>query len=267
MGIPDEIFTALAPFRGDGGPNGIGICYRKSDGTFVTLTGYGCEPSRRSEFLEVAPEGVYLFGGAVVCELRSGIVLSPDRRGGGRLMATANGWGRAGETGAEAACREFFQEAFFWLDGMDLPASDSRRFDRVQLVPQGIEPRTIVPMLGVMLTGYREIGQLEYVGVNVSEQARVVEFIYRWRLGEALTDEEEQKLLRAVWTEQMDRNPNDPKDPGETYLGSNFVVYNLATSEYVGTFCGRQPLMDTRQLPYHPAAARYVELLSTPVTV
>jgi hypothetical protein len=253
-----KILKSLTPFLGNGGPNGIGICYRGSDGKFVTLPNHGCEPFRRDEFVKTAPEGVFLFGGTVVCELRSGIVLSPDRRGGGRLMATANGWGQAGETGEEAASREFFQEVCAWLEGMDLPAGDPNRFKRVQLVPKGIKLRTIVPMLGVTLTSYREVGALQFVDVNVNDSAKVVEFIYRWRLGEGLTEVEEKELLRMIWSEQMDKNPNDPNDLGETYLGTNFVVVNPETKEYVGTLCGRQPLLKIPQLSYHPAVAMYM---------
>lgn len=260
MHIPNEVYSALSLFLGNGGPNGIGVCYRDADGEFHTLIGYGCEPSRRIEFVEVAPENVYLFAATVVCELSLGIVLSPDRRAGGRLAGTTSGWSRSGETAKRVAEREFHEEVCAWLEGMDLPASDPCRLERVQIVPREIVPRENVPMLGVTLTGYRQVGELEYVGVNVDETTKVVDFIYRWRLGHGLTSEEE-KLLRMVWTEQMDADPTNPADLGGTYLGSNFIVVDPVTGQYKGTFCGRQPLLDTRSLPFHHAVSRYSELI------
>lgn len=249
--LSDVQTSFLESYKGDGGEHGIGICYCDADEKFVTLQGYGCAPSRRGEFVKQAPPHLYLWGVAVVVELRSGIVVSPDRRGGGRTMATGNGWSAAGEEPEEATRRECRQEVFAWLDGMDLPVGDPRRLERVQLVPRGITPFESVPMLNLSLTGHREVGELEYVGVNVSETAKVVEFISKWRLGDCL-EEDEETLLRMIWTEQMDAD--------KSYLGTNFMVLNPETGEYVGTFCGRQPLLDLRTLGKHPALAKYLEL-------
>lgn len=254
MEIPPKFLDDLSRFRGAGGSDGIGICYHDPNtNEYHPLPDFGCDPGRRGEFEATAPANALLYSGVVVAEIHRGYVACPDRRAGGRFAGTAQGWSRPGESPLAAARREWCEEVVAWLDGMDMPRDSQWHGQRVQLVPYGIEPSTHVPMLGIDLNGHRSVGEIKPVGIHLTTP-KVAEFLFVWNLRPFITPDEETTLLRMLWTEQIDAD--------RTYFGSNLVVLDHDTGEYVATFCGRQPLLDLRSLPLHPVLRRYQELVT-----
>jgi hypothetical protein len=206
------------------------------------LSDYACvDGVARRKFIMDAPEGLWLGGGAVMIYLPQGAVVIPDRRNGGNLGPSAQGWARyrEGHDLRQASIREFSEEIITYTlagEGDDLYQSCT------ELVPSGVTPKGRVDYLNLPLDGVSEYGHIQFDNWTYNQKDRVVIYVGNWDL----VDFPLAHRLRIIYDDDF---------PQGRRPGTNPRVIDYRTRKEVGRFEGLQGYLPN-DMEFHSVVAR-----------
>jgi len=224
-------------------PNTVPIFFTSDpdrDPEFVP--GYGSVGGgQRGKFIAEAPSGFWLGGGSVIIYVRvdggDAAVAIPDRRHGGNLGPTAQGWAKYAEglDLAAAALRELVEEIDVYTlggegDGLYQPCKE--------IVPAGCVTKGRVDSLNLDLDAALTFGKVCRSSYCKNTKDRAYIYVGLWDLREV----PEAHRLRVVWEDDF---------PKGLRPGTNPRVISLADGKELGTFEGAQGYIP-RGVEFHP---------------
>ena len=228
-------------------PNYVPIFVEENKGGDpVFLSGYACSPKAvaKIEFKTMAPEGLWLSGGAVVILTPQGVVSIPDRRLRipgrslkGNLGPAAQGRSlyREGHNLVLTTMRELSEEVIVYT----LAGEGDNLFQScTEVVPAGILPKGRVDNLNLPLDDTLVFGQVEFLGYCRHPLDRVWIHIGVWDLRQLPNADR----LRIIWDDDL---------PQERRMHTNPHVLDYKTGLVVGIFEGIQGYLPLN-MSHHP---------------
>ncbi len=231
MNQEQKEFLEAFKIKGDIDKNAIPIFNYDGESTPEFLEGYACiGGDARRHFIAEAPEGLWLGGGAGLITVPQGVVSIPDRRHGGNLGPTAQGWAKysEGHDLRQAAERELFEEITCYVLGGE---GDNLYQQCMEIVPAGVSAKGRADGLNLEFDDVKVFGSIDpvYDGdpyvYHYDDRALI--WIGHWDLSNL----ENVERLRIVWEDDF---------PKGLRPGTNPRVIDRQTKLVVGSYEGAQ---------------------------